>query len=389
MTISLYHQVGHNWNWNKDSLVDDKCGDGLVLSPVHQTKTNIEKLSVPLRKVCIFDPQYYLPNSQKQKLHTYNFFPEALVDGFTSANFAIKALESARLCLQFQINMQFQWLVIPARYFDQLDPDYTERQDSYTVAPFLSAAKELGVSKPLMLTLPVTSHMLEIVKYRTQLLNWVTSFPEISGVYIFAANDRDTKQPASAEFLLAYLTFLSELRSAGLQVLVGYTNTEALLFTMLDEVALTMGAFENTRIFSIDKFVSKDEERRGPKARIYVPGLLNWIQFDQAKQIKAKLPQLWKEIHFDSAYAERAFELVVEPQFNQAPLYKHYFQAFSAQVDRLKPLEPSGRAQLLRSWIATSSDAYAEIKRSGIDLEKHGAGGHLPGWRSAINSFSQ
>ena len=45
MKISVNHQVGHNATWNVDSFEKDGCGDGLILSPVHQAPATIEKLS--------------------------------------------------------------------------------------------------------------------------------------------------------------------------------------------------------------------------------------------------------------------------------------------------------------------------------------------------------
>ena len=37
MSVKIYHQVGHFSNWNIDSFHEDHCGDGMILSPVHQT----------------------------------------------------------------------------------------------------------------------------------------------------------------------------------------------------------------------------------------------------------------------------------------------------------------------------------------------------------------
>jgi hypothetical protein len=388
MSIELFHQVGHNWSWNRDAFVDDHCGDGLIMSPVHQARQHIENSSDLLRNASMFDPQFYLPNSQKPKLHTYDFFPEVVMGGFSTATFAVRALESARACLKFQMNMGFRQIVIPARFFDQMDPEYVEKQETFSVTAFLAVFKELNITKPIFLTLPLTSHMLESQKYRTGLLNWVTSFPEITGVYLFAANDRETKQPDSTAFLSAYLNFLRELRVVGLDLIVGYANTESLLFCLIDKIAITMGSFENTRIFSVDKFVSRDEDRRGPKARIYLPGLLNWVQFDQAKQIRALLPSLWPKIHFESTYAHDALKLTVEPTFNQPGLYKHYFLAFSDQVAQIRPLDPPKRADMLRDWISAAKNHNADIRRAGLELERHGADQHLEPWDKVIQGFN-
>ena len=44
MSAKVYHQVGHNSNWNVESFEKDGCGDGLILSPVHQAPSMIDRL---------------------------------------------------------------------------------------------------------------------------------------------------------------------------------------------------------------------------------------------------------------------------------------------------------------------------------------------------------
>jgi hypothetical protein len=53
MTLQLLHQVGHNSNWNVDSFERDKCGDGLILSPLHQNLPTVERLSPSTRAASI------------------------------------------------------------------------------------------------------------------------------------------------------------------------------------------------------------------------------------------------------------------------------------------------------------------------------------------------
>ena len=91
MAIRIYHQVGHNATWNIEMLKEG-CGDGLIFSPVHQQKERIEELESKLKVRAIFDPQYYLPNSQKRKLQSYPFFPETLSGGFKTVDFPLIAL---------------------------------------------------------------------------------------------------------------------------------------------------------------------------------------------------------------------------------------------------------------------------------------------------------
>ena len=389
MAVKLFHQCGHNTNWNVDSFTKDKCGEGLILSPVHKKHEDVQKLDKNIKTQSIFDPQFYLPNSQKEKLKTYPFFPETISpDSFSTGDFPLVALEAAKQCIEFQVQNRFSRIVIPARYFDQMYPDFIERQNSYTVHPFLKALQHKKVQKPVYLTLPLTSHMIMSQIYRTQILNWATSFPEINGVYIIAAPpDEGLKQVQSEEFLFSYMSFLHQLRKADLEVLVGYSNTEGLLYLMVEGCDITFGAFENTRMFSIDKFIISDEERRGPKARIFSAGLLNWIQLNHAKEIMDEDRNLWKRVYDQTEYGDRALKATVEPTFNQPQLYKHHFVVLSRLVAELRALPVLERYKGLHSRLKMAGELYKKIMNLPMDLEKHSGGDHIQPWLNALNKF--
>ncbi len=387
MSITLLHQVGHNANWNLDSFQIDDCGDGLIFSPVHQNIDSVRKAPPEVRARSLFDPQYYLPNSQKAKLNSYDFFPETLLGGFSTTGFGAVARESAKRCLAFQLEQGFAGIVIPARHFEEMNPDYTDDQQAYTVDPFLSEITKARVDQRIWLTLPMTAAMVLHVSYRTKILNWVTSFPEIFGVYLIVEFERETKQIQSKDFLSAQLEFLRQLRSADLEVIVGHCNTEGLLYSLIDGCAITFGAFENTRMFSVDKFVSSLEDRRGPRARMYLNGLLNWVQYVQAKEISSKANDLWRNIYKANEYGDDALSSPTEPHFNQPALYKHFFLAFESQVKALGAVSQSARYGLLRAWIKAAIDFDEELKRRYFDLERHGRGDHLQPWLDAINSY--
>jgi serine/threonine protein kinase len=388
MSIKLYHQCGHNTSWNVASHTEDSCGDGLILSPVHRKKSEIENMDANLKARSIFDPQYYLPNSQKLKIKTYPFFPEIIADGFATQDFSLVALDSARGCIAFQVEQGFEKVVIPARYFEQMDPKYTEKQSSFTLHPFLKAAQEVKLNKPLIMTLPLTAHMIKSPEYRVKILNWITKYPEISGVYLFASSENDElKQIQSEPFLSSYLDFLKEIRDADLEVIIGYCNTEGLLYSMIEGCDITFGTFENTRSFSIDKFVINEDEKRGPAPRIYLPGLLNWVRFSQAVIIKRDAPELWKKAYIPTTYGDTKLEAAVEPHFSQPELYRHHCVTYANQVKELALLTPIQRYETLRAWIKNAMELNEAIADIPFDLEKHGRGDHLQAWLDAANSF--
>lgn len=387
MAVGLLHQCGHNTVWNIQSWLDEGCGDGLIISPVHTPKEVVEAMGEEIRQRSIFDPQFYLPGSQKKKLHTYDFFPEVISGGFVTGDFSMHALRAAELCLAFQIEMGFRGVVIPTRYFGQMITDFCEKQNAYTVHPFLEVIAKEKPSAPVYLNVVLTSHMIKDEAYRTNILNWITSFPEIDGVYLIPDCERLNKQVDDADYLYDLLTMLRELKEVGLSVILGYQNTEGLLATLIDEIEITFGAFENTRIFSLDKFLETEEERRGPRARIYLRGLLNWVQLDQAKEIKARAPDVWEAIYRPTDYAEKALAAVVEPSFNNPNLYKHHFVCFAEQLAKLNDLDPPGRYERLRADITKALEHYARLEDEHIDLEKHGRGDFLVAWRDAIDRY--
>ena len=250
-------------------------------------------------------------------------------------------------------------------------------------------ASELQSAVPLYLTVPLTASMLQDEGFRTQLLNWITGFPEISGVYVLVNDERRTKQIQSSDFIFAYMEFLHQLRESGLHVVAGHLNSESVVLSIVDDITLTFGSFENTRIFSLDKFLESDEERRAPKSRIYLPALLNWIQFDQAKQIRSDAPELWSRIYTPTKYSEQVFGRDAEPYFNQPDLYKHHFVCMDAQLKALGGKPPKERFTLIRDHIRQGLRYYQAIEDMPLDLDMHGAGGHLQPWLAALNKFSR
>lgn len=380
MALGLLHQVGHNSKWNVDSFEKDDCGDGLILSPLHQAMGTVEKLSFETRASSIFDPQFYLPNSRKTKLLSYPFFPEQVDGGFQTSTFVSHVSDVAKSCIEFQVAQGFRKVVIPTRYINQMYPSYFTQQNQFTVEAFM---EEAG-SRPLCLSVALTAPMIQDSDWRERVLNWITSFPDVDEVYIMYEHERSTKQVQDARFLMDCMAFCSDIINTGLAVTLGYTNTEGLLYTAAGDLNITMGAFENTRIFSVDKFLESEGERRGPKARIFLPGLLNWVQFEDAKRIRNEAPTVWQQVYQPTEWAEEALRREVEPTFNQPPLYKHYFRNMQDYVDELRPLTAMERRQLLLAKISTALGAYRELHHRGIGLERHGQGGHLLEWQNAL-----
>lgn len=381
--MKIYQQAGHNTNWNIESVLNDNAGDGIIFSPVHYSKKNIVEANGDLKKCSLFDPQFYIPDSQKTKLHSYDFFPEKITDGFSTINFENLAHKSAELCLQFQIENDFESIIVPARYHSDLVTDYIEKQQAFSVEPFLNEAKRLNVKKDIFVTLPVTNKMTQDKGYRAQLLNWITSYPEIAGVYFLNEIGETTKQIRTFDVLNSHVDFILDLQNSGLKVIVGYCNTESILLSVFSPYALTIGAYENTRNFSIDKFLQDDSEKRGPAPRVYIPKLLNWVRFDTVTEIKDDFPDLWEKIYTPTDYMENIFRSGTRPYFNKPELYKHHFSLISNQLREIS--NQQNKVAIVQEMVTNAFELYKEIKDAGIMFfDDNCDGAHLPVWNRVL-----
>ena len=384
--MKIYHQAGHNTIWNVDSINKDKIGDGIIFSPVHYPKNSVESTSKKIKEKSLFDPQFYVPDSQKKKFTTYPFFPETLMDGFSTTDYASIAHESANQCIDFQIKNGFSGIIIPARFHNDLLTDYIEKQKIFTVEPFIEVINEKKLNIPIFLTLPITSSMALDHEYRTQLLNWVTSYQEISGIYLLVSHNESTKQIMDFDKLFSHFSFVKELKETGLQVLCGYAGTEGLLFTTIPVDGITIGAYENTRGFSIDKFLDDDQTRRGPAPRMYFPKLLNWVRYDTAIEIKDDHPEIWEKIYSKNEYSDKVLMTGRRPHFTQPDLYKAHF---ALKYQQYKILDSAtsipDRIAILKKWISEAMNHYKEIDDAGIMFfDINCKSDHLPFWNRLL-----
>lgn len=385
--MKIYHQAGHNTVWSIDSLRDDDCGDGVIFSPVHILRQRLEDQEIDIKSRSLFDPQFYIPDSQKNKLQSYEFFPEKITNGFSTSDFEAVAHQSAAMCLDFQITNKFESIIVPARYFPEMRSDYIEKQRAFSVEPFLTELRKQAPAKKVFLSLPVTTAMTQDENYRQQLLNWITSYPEIDGVYLLNEFSETTKQIGDYKKLKAHVDFIRDLQGASLKVIIGYCNTEAILLTLLDPHALTIGAYENTRSFSIDKFLENESDRRGPAPRIYFQKLLNWMRYDTAIEIKEDHKLLWRNIYTPTKHSETIFS-GGRPHFTKPELYKHHYLLICAQLRQLLSKDFGPRVAEVRAAIASARLLYEEIESSGVMyFDRNCSGDHLPAWNRLVNAI--
>lgn len=384
----IYHQCGHNFVWNMQSLLEDRAGDGLIISPVNVEADRIrDRIPRELLSNSWVDPQFYLPDDSKSKLATYPFFPANVLDGFSTTDYQNHAFEVAKACLIFQNDLGLKYLVIPTRYFEDLPDNYLEQLESLFLEPFVKAKRELRLTNPLFLTVITKPLHLEPGMPRDELLSWATSYAEVSGIYLIFDNNFHSKQIKDPKYLADALRFVRALRFNDLEVHIGYSGLEGLLFSVADPTSVSVGSYENLRSFDISRLVTREPSaQQGPRPRVYSGRLLQWIE-DTALPPLRELMLDWKNLFDDSPYKEYLLDSENSLNFQRSEIYKHYFLLFSKQVAALPAVQH--RTQHIKELVMDAMVLFEQIEASGVFLDPNSDHSHLPAWLNALAMYQR
>lgn len=364
---------------------DEKIGDGLIFSPVNVDADKLIGYDQKYKITSFLDPQLYMLNEAKGSLDTYPYFPGNIEPDFTTPDLDESHLRLAKLCIDYQVENDFEFVVIPTRYYEDNPTNYFLQSTEYFVEPFCNYLKGNSIDKPILLSVIIKSIMLMDDHRFNQVLNWVTSHQNIDGVYLIFENNFSSKQIKEFQYLLNALRIVDILKKNELQVHIGYTNTEALLYSIAMPDSVTIASYENLRNFGIKRFLDTEKTPiRAPNARLYSTKLLQWVDYNYIQSMKSLVPR-YEKMFDESEYQP----LMLKPDYNwhfmKAEPYKHYFKVFSEQLSSL-PDEKYLRISSLKKIIKNAISNYTIIEKD-VLLDENSDGSHLPIWFNVINAF--
>lgn len=383
--MKVYHQTGFRLNWNIDSF-QQKIGDGLIFSPINIDADKLLQFDCSLKVTSFLDPQLYLLNEAKGTLDTYPYFPGNIKPDYSTPDLDNSNQILAQLCIDYQLKNNFEYVVIPTRYFVDNPTTYFMQTNDYFVSPFLEYIKSQGIQKKILQSVIVKTIMLTDEEKRNETLNWITG-QNIDGVYLIFEDNATGKQIKDFEFLLNALKFIQILKLNGMEVHLGYTNTEAILYSIAMPDSVSVGSYENLRSFGIKRFQDLENgPMRAPRARLYSSHLLQWIDY-QYIDAMSKLTNNYENYFDDSEYKPLMFKPEYNWQFMKPEPYKHYFYVFNNQVKAL-PENQLERIESLKANIKQSINIFRTIEET-VLLDDDSNGSHLPTWFNVINAFQK
>jgi hypothetical protein len=228
---------------------------------------------------------------------------------------------------------------------------------------------------------------LEMGILRSELLSWATGNQEVSGIYLIFDNNYYSKQIKDPEYLAGALRFIRALRINDMEVHIGYSGLEGLLFSVADPTSVSVGSYENLRSFGTARLVSREPSVvRGPRPRIYSGKLIQWIEDTYIPPLRELTPS-WQGLFDDSPYLEYLLNPASSLNFQRSEIYKHYFYVFSKQVSSLPSL--SDRTEFLKDRISEALALFGEIQSTGVFLDSDSDSSHLPAWMNSLSMFER
>lgn len=388
--ISVYHQCGHNDIWNFDIYTEDNIGDGLILCPKMRTKKgDIIALDEEVKKNSFFDPQFYQPRSDLKKLSEYDFFPNVLCDDeYNTIDYYEMSNVAAEKCISFQLEQKYKFLIIPTIVYDETPQTYLENLNQLYLEPFIKAIKDKDISnKEVLVTVVIKDSQLLDDDYTNELLNLITSYPEITGVYLVPYCKNSTKRIKDIKFLVDILKFINVLKNNEMYIHVAYSDIEGLVYSLAGIDSISIGSFENLRRFDLANFeVRKKDGFSSPNKRIYSSSLFQWIDFNYLGILKEF--EKFEDLFEYNKYV--TFEIPDDKNwhFKFPELYKHYMMTLYYQYKNL-PIKYEERFNYIKSELLKGIDLNKEIADFGILFNSDNDGSHLECWVTAINQFNK
>jgi hypothetical protein len=384
--VNVLHQMGHNGIWNIDIYLENRIGDGFIFSPVNMnSKEKRIMMSNNLYKKGLFDPQIYNPKYTNKKVIDYDYYPSNLVDDRKIGDFNSWNEKSAELSVKLQNSENFKYIVIPTIYYESITSDTHKELYHSFISPYMKLIEKEKIKKPVLLTFLLKDIYLFDQTLKQEALNFITRDPRISGVYIVPDNLRITKRIKDAMYIKNMLDFLRTLKKAGMEVHLGYSDIESLIFTIAGVDSITFGSFENCRRFKLSRFCCEKVIMSSPIIRIFSDKLLNWIDNRILPSLKTRYKN-YNKIFVNNKYLEKIDIEDNAFDFNQRDIYKHYFMVYYDMIKNL-PDNLEERTTDILSKIRNAQDLYKKLEESGIIFSENDDSSHLTCWETGINLY--
>jgi hypothetical protein len=379
--MSVLHQIGHN---SENLLLHDglEAFEGAILSPVNYDQTQVAAQMAKVRTSrnfrFLFDPQLYFPNSRREKLREWSYFPGDVDTADLSSDAWWDALcaKLSNTAVELGVDAVCSPAVVP-RLFDD---------GYYSTAVSAAAALRSRLSSSIE-TIQTAIVSLNDLGVRERVLSVasILSRTESAEVFLVLVSEKDPRRELrDADELKGAMKLISLLAEAGLRVTVGYCATDLLLWKFAGAHNCASGKFFNLRRFTEGRF---DEPAGGGGQLPYwtEESLLAFLRESDVVRVEAAglLSDASNRNPFSAGILSKIHG--ADQQAWVADSWKHYMWWFADAEHRI-----AGSSMNVPNILKAAELNWTVLEDANVFMEeKANDGTWLRSWRRACAEFRQ
>jgi hypothetical protein len=236
-------------------FINDRLASGVILSPRVYTPDQIEQHAQDLRKrgaIVIFDPQFYDPHTDREKLLSFPYWDGLEFDTSTFDNPMASEFCERVMCYQSR-NLGVSEGVIPGRYTNSVNEEWLIMHHR-----FAETAAQLSLGIPIYSTVALGPDVIVSEENLSNVIDEVISYP-VDGIYFIFRSPNDRFFISDEGILYNLLCALLSIRLSGKDIMIGYANQQSIIFGAAGVGRIASGNFRNTRQFNPEIFDEQGE----------------------------------------------------------------------------------------------------------------------------------
>lgn len=329
--MELYLQMGHGMQKMSKELLSQWGTGHLIISPVNIKQQSLEKYAKDIHALngkLYFDPQIFYPHDANSKLKEYDYWPK----GSLSDTSTLSLIHQELLELNNYIGTES--IILPSSKIDETSFYKIFKQLAVGVSFFRTKTQ-----KKLLATLCIAAETIRNHDFIEYLVDSVIKL-DVDGFYLIA-------QPSNGEYIntdalweMGFLKLVACLKLSQKKVIVGYSNHQTLVASILKVDGIASGTYMNTRSFSPEKFQSySDDDTKRKSTWYYLPEAMNEYKatiLDVAKQ-RGFLSEFAPQGDLRNKYSSMLFSgaMPSSTSYKETDSFMHYLTCLKKQCETL------------------------------------------------------
>lgn len=379
--MGAYHQIGHD---SKNLIHDPLCSDfaGAILSPVNYDRSKTAGIVAKKPHDAfeyIFDPQFYVPNSNRGHLSEWSYFPANFDTADQSSPGHWEAINGTLISTSsaLEVDVVASPCVLPKTFAtDYYDFLVAIGNHLKSIAP-----SSIGVLQTAVIPLNDLNSLDRVNELASILTKSLSD-----GIYLIFYSEQSGRRELSDGGTLGFAChLLNALSRSGIRVVVGYTGSDVVLWTESGASDCATGKFWNLRRFGPERWEESSSDGGGGQLPYWFePSLLGYLrEFDLDRMLAAE--SISSTVLTTAPNAEIISQRTADPSKAWVGLSWRQHMWWFSQLEK----DPSQGHDTVQKYLQAAESRWESLEDSGFLMEEPRNNGRwIRPWRIALATLS-